>query len=254
VPKNFLPVHPFGNGDMKTRDEALAPWPRTPQIAREHIAAYYAMITHVDAQIGRVLDTLEETGHARDTIVIFAADNGLAVGQHGLFGKQNIYDHSVRVPLVIGGPGLPKAKRADTLCYLLDIFPTVCDFTGLPVPGTVEGRTLSPALKNPAARVRDSVFLAYRHVQRGVRTDDWKLILYNVQGKRTTQLFDLRKDPWEMNNLASEPEQAGRIGEMTALLKKWMKETDDPLDLDRPDWGYVAQAGVREGAEYADDE
>jgi len=242
LPRNFLPQHPFDNGDMKLRDEQLAPWPRTPQIVRQHLAAYYGMITHLDAQIGRVLEALRETGRAENTIIIFAGDNGLAVGQHGLFGKQNLYDHSVRVPLVISAPGLPRGKRSDSLCYLLDLFPTICDLTGLPIPSTVEGRSLLPLLANPKAKLRDSVFLAYRHVQRGVRTDRWKLILYNAGGHQTTQLFDLRNDPWEMKNLASHPAQAGRLRELTALLKEWMKKTGDPLDLDKPGWGYVTPA------------
>ncbi len=108
----------------------------------------------------------------------------------------------------------------------------------LPVPGTVEGKSLAPLLKNPKAKVRDTVFFAYRQVQRGVRTDRWKLIRYNVNGVQTTQLFDLQSDPLEMKNLAAEPAQASRVGEMTTLLKRWMRETDDHLDLDKPDWGY----------------
>jgi arylsulfatase A-like enzyme len=225
LPRNFLPEHPFDNGEMKVRDEALAPWPRTPQIAREHIAAYYAMITDLDQQIGRVLDTLEATGRADNTIVIFAADNGLAVGQHGLLGKQNLYDHSIRVPLIIGGPGLPKNQRSDSFSYLLDLFPTICDLAGVAKPESVEGKSLLPILKNPQAKVRDSVFAAYRNVQRAVRTDRWKLIEYNVEGKRTTQLFDMESDPWEMKNLAKD---TGHVKEMRQLLNKWMKETDDP--------------------------
>jgi arylsulfatase A-like enzyme len=240
LPPNFMAEHPFDNGDMKLRDEQLAPWPRTPQIAREHIAAYYAMITHLDAQIGRVLQALAEAGREKDTIVVFAGDNGLAVGQHGLLGKQNLYDHSVRVPLAIRGPGTPRGRRSDALCYLHDVFPTLCGLAGLPAPDAVEGRSLVPLMNAPGARVRDSVYLAYRHVQRGVRTDRWKLILYNVGGRRTTQLFDLRSDPWETKNLAADPAQAGRLAELTSLLKRWMRETDDPLDLDKPDWGRPA--------------
>jgi arylsulfatase A-like enzyme len=230
LPKNFLPEHPFDNGEMKVRDEQLAPWPRTPEIVREHIAAYYAMITHLDANIGRVLKALEETGHARNTIVVFASDNGLAVGQHGLLGKQNLYDHSVRVPLVIGGPGLPRGQRADTFCYLLDIFPTLCDLTGTAVPATVEGRSLRKALRDPKARLRESTFHAYRHFQRAVRTDAWKLIRYNVGGKRTTQLFDMQADPWETRNMAET--NPARVKELNALLQDWMRRTDDPQAMD----------------------
>ena len=242
LPKNFLPEHPFDNGDLKLRDEQLAPWPRTPEVVRQHIAAYYGMITHLDAQVGRVLAALKDSGHAEDTIVVFAGDNGLAVGQHGLLGKQSIYEHSVRVPLIIRAPGLPRGRVSQSFCYLLDVFPTLCELTGLPVPETVEGRSVAAALRNPKTQLRDSMFFAYRQFQRGVRTDRWKLALYNAGGQRTTQLFDLRTDPWETRNLAGETAQAARVRELTALLRAWMKKTDDPLDLDKPDWGYLPPA------------
>ena len=239
LPENFLPEHPFDNGELKIRDEQLAPWPRTPEIIRQHIADYYAMITHLDSQVGRVLDTLSETGHAGNTIVVFAGDNGLAVGQHGLMGKQNLYDHSVRVPLIISGPGLPRNQRRDQFCYLLDVFPTLCDLTGFRTPATVEGISLRGALRDSRAATRDSVYFAYRHFQRGVRTRDWKLLRYNAGGVQNTQLFDIRHDPWERNNLAGGSANAARLREMTALLNAWMRKTDDPLDLDKPDWGYA---------------
>ena len=237
LPENFMPEHPFDNGEMRIRDEKLAPWPRTSKIVREHIAAYYAMITHLDAQIGRVLETLEETGRGDNTIVILAGDNGLAVGQHGLMGKQNLYEHSVRVPLVISGPGVPRGARRDALCYLNDIGPTLCEMTGVATPDSVEGKSLVPLLKDPKAAVRDSVFYVYKHIQRGVRRGPWKLIKYNVKGKQTTQLFDLDTDPREMKNLADAPDHAERVAEMTALLQDWMKRTDDKCDLSKPNWG-----------------
>jgi arylsulfatase A-like enzyme len=237
LPKNFLPRHPFDNGELEIRDEKLGPFPRTPDAVRQSIAGYYAMITEVDEQMGRVLQALESSGRADNTIVVFASDNGLALGQHGLMGKQNLYDHSVRVPLVIGGPGLPRGKRVDSLCYLMDLFPTFCDLTGLKTPPEVEGKSLMPAITGREKRVRDSVFLAYKDFQRAVRTADWKLILYNVKGKETTQLFDMRHDALEMRNLAGDPAQASRIRELRALLKKWMAETQDRVDLDKPNWG-----------------
>ncbi len=230
LPPNFLPRHPFDNGEMNVRDEALAPWPRTPEVVREHIAAYYGMITHVDAQMGRVLKALEESGQANNTIVVFASDNGLAVGQHGLLGKQNLYEHSVRVPLVIGGPGLPKGKRSDALCYLYDVFPTLCDLAAVPTPPTVEGSSLAPVLRGRTAKVRDSMFFAYRDFQRAVKKDGWKLIVYNVLGQRTTQLFDLRNDPWERHDLAANPAQRQRVRDLTAVLQSWMRRTADKVD------------------------
>lgn len=227
LPENFLPEHPFDNGEMKVRDELLAAWPRTPQAMKEHIAAYYGMITEVDHHMGRVLKALEESGQAENTIVVFAADNGLAVGQHGLVGKQNVYEHSVRVPLVIGGPGLPKDKRSDAYAYLFDLFPTLCELTGTPTPATVEGSSLVPVIQGKKARVRDSMFHAYRTFQRAVKDERYKLIRYSVNGTKTTQLFDLKNDPLERKNLAGEAGQAGRVRGLSGLMGEWMRKTDD---------------------------
>jgi len=229
VPENFMPVHPFDNGEMVIRDELLAPFPRTPEIVQEHIAAYWAMITHLDAHIGRVLAALEETGRARDTIIVLAGDNGLAVGQHGLMGKQNMYEHSVRVPLVIGGPGIPAGARSDALCYLLDIFSTLTDLVDLPAPETVEGRSLAPIIRGEAERTRESLFHAYMDKQRAVRDDRFKLVEYFIGDGRVTQLFDLPADPWEMANLASAPGMDAEVTRLRAELSRWQRELDDPM-------------------------
>ena len=230
LPPNFMPAHPFDNGELRVRDELLAPFPRTPEEIRRHIAAYYAMITHADAQLARVLDVLRETGQAENTIILFASDNGLAVGRHGLMGKQNMYDHSVRVPLIMAGPGIPKGERRDALCYLLDIFPTVCDFVGLDTPASVEGRSLAPAMRDPSNRVRDGLHFAYRHFQRATRDERHKLIEYVVDGVRTTQLFDLEADPWEMNDLSEDPKRSEDVERLRKQLRRWRDEYDDPAD------------------------
>ena len=237
LPENFLPRHPFDNGELEVRDENLAPRPRTPEEIRKHLAAYYSMITHVDDRIGRVLTALKETGHAENTIIVFSGDNGLAVGQHGLMGKQNVYEHSVHVPLVINGPGISEGEKRGDFCYLFDIFPTLCDLTGLPVPESVDGISLASAIRGETRKPRDSLFFAYKNFQRSVRTDRWKLILYNVNGVKTTQLFDLVNDPRETTNLAGEPEYAGHIRELTILMQNWIKKTGDKVDLDQPGWG-----------------
>ena len=230
LPPNFMPEHPFDNGEMRVRDEKLAPFPRTPEEIRRHIAAYFAMITHADAQLARVLDVLRETGEADNTIIVFAGDNGLAVGRHGLMGKQNMYDHSVRVPLIMAGPGVPKGERRDAFCYLLDIFPTVCDFVGLDAPPSVEGRSLAPVLRDPAGRVRDGLHFAYRDFQRATRDERLKLIEYVVEGVRTTQLFDLEADPWEMDDLAEDPSHAADLERLRKQLRLWRDEYADPAD------------------------
>lgn len=232
VPENFLPRHPFDNGELKVRDELLAPFPRTRENVQDQLSDYYAMITEVDEQIGRVIDALVASGHGDDTVVVFAGDNGLAVGQHGLMGKQNLYDHSVRVPLVIGGPGLARNKRRDDLCYISDMAPTLLEIAGLPVPRTME----TQSLVGPAPK-RDSLFFAYRNVQRGICTDRYKLIQYNANGVKNTQLFDLRSDPLERVNLAADAQHQATVRELNAKLKAWIRKIDDPVDLDADRWG-----------------
>lgn len=238
LPENFMPEHPFDNGELDIRDENLAPHPRTPEVIREHIAGYYAMITHLDFHIGRVLEALECTGKVDNTIIVFMGDNGLAVGQHGLMGKQNLYDHSVRVPLIFSGPGIPRNKTTEALCYLSDIYPTLCDFLGITAPSSVEGASLKDIIEGKEEQIRDRVFLAYRHLQRGLRTvDNWKLIKYNVGGVETTQLFNLNDDPWELNNLANDNSFRQRVKGLTSLLHSDMKALDDICSLNKLNWG-----------------
>lgn len=227
LPKNFLPEHPFDNGELRIRDERLASWPRTPNEIRKHIADYYAIITHMDAQIGRVLRVLNETGGAKNTIIVLAGDNGLAVGRHGLMGKQNLYEHSVHVPLIISGASIPKGQKRDAFCYLLDVFPTLCDLIGVPIPGSVEGKSLAPLVRGRKSKVRGTLFFAYKDAQRGVRDERYKLIEYNIKGKRTTQLFDLQSDPWELNNLADNPTYAAHLKRLRKQLLRWKDELGD---------------------------
>ena len=226
LPKNFLPEHPFDNGEMRIRDEKLAPWPRTPKEVRRHIADYYAIITHMDAQIGRVLSALKETGQARNTIIVLAGDNGLAVGRHGLLGKQSLYEHSVHVPLIMSGPSIPKGQRRDAFCYVLDVFPTLCDLVGVPIPGSVEGRNLAGIISRKR-NIRDTLFFAYKDIQRGVRDERYKLIEYKVKDKRTTQLFDLQADPWEINNLTDNPRYAAQLKRLRKELLRWKDKLGD---------------------------
>jgi arylsulfatase A-like enzyme len=231
LPKNFMPQHPFDNGEMWVRDEMLAPHPRTPATVRRHLADYYGMISHLDAQIGRIFAALKETGHADDTVILFAGDNGLAVGQHGLFGKQSLYEHSARMPLIVAGPGVPKGS-SDALVYLLDSFPTVCDLIGLQPPAGVEGKSLAPIIRGTQEQVRDYVLLAYRQMQRAIREPRWKLIKHHVGGEKAVQLFDLDSDPWELRNLADDPACAAHRQRLEATLTKARAAADDPVDFE----------------------
>ncbi len=214
LPENFAKEHTIDTGALRIRDENLAAFPRDPDEVRRHIAEYYAMITHLDAVFGQVIEALEASGELENTIIIFAGDNGLAVGQHGLMGKQNLYDHSVRVPLIYAGPGVPEAKRSDALVYLLDIFPTLCDLLGTETPESVEGVSHAEAIRGEAAG-RESMLLAYCDTIRGVSDGKYKLIEYACGA---TQLFDLQSDPYEMQNLAKTDEKAEILASMRVKL------------------------------------
>jgi len=224
LPKNFLGGHPIDTGALRIRDETLAAFPRDPAEIRRHIAEYYAMITHLDDGFGRLLKSLEQQGELENTIVVVAGDNGLAVGQHGLMGKQNLYDHSVRVPLILAGPGIEKGARRDDLVYLLDIFPTLCELTGTAIPDSVEGQSLLPALRGSQEVGRDVLYLAYVDTIRGITDGRHKLIEYACG---ETQLFDLEADPLEMNDLARRPETADKLAAMRTQLVEQAAQWED---------------------------
>jgi arylsulfatase A-like enzyme len=231
VPPSFLPRHPFDLGEFHNRDESLAPYPRTRDIVRVHLQEYYAIISHLDAQIGRILDALDRSGQAENTLVIFAADNGLAVGQHGLIGKQSVYDHSIRVPFIMAGPGIPSGKRLDAMVYLPSLFATTCAMAGVKTPETVQFPSLVPLITGQATRLYDDIYAGFVDRQRTVRTDRWKLTITPVAGE--VQLFDIESDPWEMHNLARVPDRAGLVSELFDRLKAWMKTVNDPMPVSK---------------------
>jgi len=226
LPKSFMPEHPFDIGDISL-DEKIIPKPRTEKEMRKNIRNYYEMITHLDAQIGRVLKVLKEGGDFENTTVIFASDNGLAMSGHGLVGKQSLYEHCVKVPLIMAGPGIPKGERRDDFCYLLDIFPTLCEIIGIDVPATVEGISFAKSLSDREHKTRKSMFFAYKDFQRAVRDGRYKLIEYVVEGKRHTQLFDLQADPWELNNLTDNPAYEAELKRLRMELLRLKKELGD---------------------------
>jgi choline-sulfatase len=229
VPPNFLPEHPFDQGDYKIRDEMLAPFPRTREAVQLHRREYYALLTYMDAQIGRVLDALQQSGKADNTYVIFTADHGLAVGEHGLMGKQNVYDCSVRMPLILSGPGIARGKRIDDLVYQHCLYATTCELAGIPVPKTVQFPSLVPLMKGDGTAPYPAVFSYYKDFQRMVRTNTHKLIVY-PQIKRV-QLFDVVKDPWEMHDLSEDSAHADLKTQLFQQLQLLQRELNDPLQL-----------------------
>jgi arylsulfatase A-like enzyme len=231
LPPNFMPQHPFDNGALLTRDENLAPWPRTEDVIRDQLAEYYGMVEHLDAQIGRILAALEGTKHADNTYIIFAADHGLAMGSHGLLGKQSLYEHSMRAPMIVAGPGVPHGET-QALTYLLDIVPTIVELSGIEPLAPSDGGSLATLWRGDAAALRDVVFLAYEDSQRALVEPRWKLIRYPHVG--VTQLFDLAADPHETRNLAGLPEYHARVEAMMARLRQQQSRYADsaPLSVD----------------------
>jgi arylsulfatase A-like enzyme len=195
------------------------------------LADYYRYISYLDAQIGRVLDALEASPHARNTIVVFSADSGVARGSHGLVGKQNLYEFdSVRVPLLISGPGIPSNERSEALLYLFDLLPTLGGMCGVAGPEGSEGLNLEGCVREPTKPGRDSLMFAYRDVQRAVCDARWKLIRYPQVDR--TQLFDLRADPHEATNLAGRPEHAAKVAELASLLASEMRRSGDTAAIE----------------------
>jgi arylsulfatase A-like enzyme len=234
LPVNFLPFHPFDNGDMTVRDEKTLPWPRTRENVTGKLARYYASASYFDQQAGRIIDALKQAGQFDHTVFIVAGDNGLSLGEHGLLGKQNLYEFGgMHVPLIFAGPGIPKGD-SKTLAYLFDLYPTLCDLAGIPVPTGLDAKSLASVIKGQQPKVRDCLFTAYQNCQRSIRDNHWKLIRYPLIDK--TQLFNLQADPHEMNDLAGKPEFSDKIKELTALLEKTRKQFGDqaPLTVANP--------------------
>ena len=157
----------------------------------------------------------------------FDVDHGLAVGSHGLLGKQNLYEHSMRAPLILAGPGIPEGRRDDRFAYLFELHPTLCELAGIELPegSGVEGRSLLGA----GGGRRGSVFTAYKGVQRAVRDGRWKLIRYPRIDR--TQLFDLAADPHETRDLAGDPAHVVDRWRLTGLLGEWQASVGDAQPL-----------------------
>lgn len=227
LPSNFRTTPPeMVQHDV--RDEHLAALPRDPAEVRRHIADYYGMISHLDAGIGRILAYLRSSGLADDTIVIFTSDHGLAVGQHGLMGKQSLFDHSVRTPMIIAGPGIPIGGVVDDLTLHADLFATLAGLSGVAVPDSVDGHDLGPVLAGTAPGVREVVHAAYLNRERMASDGAYKLINY-YEPAECVELYDLINDPGETRNIAGDPAAAVAMERLKKSLTAWQTNSGDPL-------------------------
>lgn len=226
LPNNFAPEHPFDHGNQGGRDEVLLPRPLEPDVVRDELGIYYALVEHLDAQVGRIVAELERTGILADTIVIYTSDHGLALGSHGLTGKQNMYEHSINVPLVMVGPDIPAGKRLAGQCYLRDLFPTLCEWCGAAVPDDLDGRSLRPLVAGEVGEIHPFIVGYFTDTQRMIRDGNWKYARYPKVGRE--QLFDLRNDPDELHDLSNDAGLADRIVELRGKLDAWLAEHGDP--------------------------
>jgi arylsulfatase A-like enzyme len=233
TPETYMEKYPYqdqiGCG-KKLRDECLAPFPRTEYSVKVNRQEYYAIITHLDQQIGRILDALEKSGKKDNTYIFYTADHGLACGNHGLMGKQNMYEHSIRPPLMVIGPDLPKGKKVDADVYLQDIMPSTLELAGAPKPAYVEFSSLMGlARQKTKESAYQSIYGCYINFQRMIKSDGYKLIVYPNVPKLL--LFDLEKDPLEMEDLAEIEEYQPKVQELFTKLIDLQKSMGDNLDL-----------------------
>ncbi|MDN5211813.1 sulfatase-like hydrolase/transferase [Fulvivirgaceae bacterium BMA12] len=233
LPESWMAEYPWkdsiGNG-RDLRDEALAPFPRTPYATKKHIQEYYAAITHLDEQIGVILDALQASGKMDNTYVFFTSDHGLAMGRHGLLGKQSLYDHSIRVPLMVMGPDIPKDKKVDADVYLQDVMATSLELAGVDKPDYVEFNSLLQLAKGETTEsAYDAIYGCYINYQRMIRKEGYKLILYPKAGKQL--LFDLENDPDEIQDLSENPQYHDKMVSLFNSLTQLQSQMNDTLDL-----------------------
>ena len=226
-----METYPHNFGANKIRDEKLAPFPRTPYSIQVNRSEYYALITHLDEQIGKILDYLKASGQADNTIIVFTADHGLAQGNHGLMGKQNQYDPSVRVPWIISGPGIPKNKKVNTPIYLQDVAATALEIAGVTKPNYIDFNSVLPLIES-TEKPNNLVYGSYMNHQRMVRNSEYKYILYPLTGVEL--LYNIKNDPLEKKNLSKDKNCLKSLNEMRNNLALKMKEMNDPLDLKNP--------------------
>jgi len=232
VPDTFMPLYPYceemGAG-RSLRDERLAPFPRTRRSVKVNRKEYYALITHLDAQIGQILDSLEQSGEMDNTYIFFTADHGLAVGDHGFIGKQNLYEASIRVPLIMVGPGIMKNKQVDGMVYLHDVMATALDLAGSEGVNKVDFQSLLDLAEGKTTKTRKAIINCYIGCQRMIRTEEYKMIIY--PNANMVRLFNEVSDPLEMHDLAQNPENIPLMKDLFEQFKILQQEVRDPLDM-----------------------
>ena len=233
IPQSFLPEYPYKDEikcPHKLRDEKLAPMPRTKHSIKVNRQEYYAIITHMDEQIGRILDGLKASGMEKNTYIFFSADHGLGVGHHGLLGKQNLYEHSTKVPFIVSGPGIPKNKKISAPIYLQDVMPSTLAIAGVKKPDHVQFKDIMPLVSGENNIPHyEAIYGAYLDAQRSITVGDEKLLVYpNVP---IVRVYDLMNDPYEIKDIANTKRGKRIASKLFPKLIKLQVEMNDQLDL-----------------------
>lgn len=219
LPTNFCDDHPFNFGQEIERDEQLAARPLDQAWCKNELKTYYGMITQIDEHVGRLVNKLKAKGIYERTMIIFTSDNGLCLSAHGLMGKQNLYDESIRIPLIIKGNNIPANQECNGFIQLQDIFPTLVDYLQLEINSKLDGKSFYQCLIGENQAARSSIYLIYTDLIRGIKTQEYKYLQYRYHpGERIVQLFDLSRDPREENDVASDPKYAKALIEMEKLF------------------------------------
>jgi len=245
LPRNFMarPMNgakPFRyytdwHGTNLRDEKQMAPFPRTAEGVRDVRSRYYGTITHDDEQIGRILDTLDEKKLSKDTLVIFLADHGISLGAHGISGKQTMYEEGIRLPLIVRYPRLKRSHAKNpSLASLIDIFPTICDAAGVPIPESVEGKSLLNLYEGKGRWDRDRIFASFVSPERHrlnircIRTDRYKLVYHLTTDE--IELYDLEKDPYELTNLAGQQQFARLQNQLAEELLARRKQAEKKME------------------------
>ena len=194
----------------------------TPELHKGLLEAYYASISYMDEQVGRVLKALDELGLRENTIVIFSSDHGYLLGHHHKFQKQHLFEESTRVPFILSVPWMTKSHghASNKITELVDLYPTLAELAGLTPPANLQGQSLLPLLKNPTTKEwsKDLAFSISRSGGESIRTSKWRFTHWGF-GAKGEELYDLKNDPNEFTNLARDPNYSGRLNQLKARLK-----------------------------------
>lgn len=224
-------IPPAGLMSYKREQDQL-----TDDLRRQAMQAYFASISFMDAQVGRVLDALDRLGLAENTVIVFTSDHGYHLGEHGLWQKQSLFEESARVPLIIAAPGVTEAGTvSEAPVGLIDLYPTLAELCGVEAPENLQGQSLVPILKDPeepgrgwslsqVVRGGGGQDPANRFYGYSIRTPRWRFTEWD-EGNRGRELYDHEADPKEQTNLADDPEHAEIVAELSTLLREAARST-----------------------------